>query len=53
MTARPVDLGWLLQGSSVEAWGESWTGHVGPNWMVPKLFIDMARSPERPASTTC
>jgi hypothetical protein len=47
MTARPFHLGWLLQGSSVQAWGESWTGHVGRNWMVPELFIDMARSLER------
>src|ERR1700729_3734118 len=47
MAAKPFHLGWFLQGSSVQAWGESWTGHIGNNWMVPELFIDMARSLER------
>jgi FMN-dependent oxidoreductase (nitrilotriacetate monooxygenase family) len=47
MTARPFHLGWFLQGSSVQAWGEPWTGHIGTSWMVPELFMDMARSLER------
>jgi FMN-dependent oxidoreductase (nitrilotriacetate monooxygenase family) len=47
MAAKPFHLGWFLQGSSVQAWGESWTGHVGTTWMVPELFIDMARCLER------
>src|SRR5580704_1908629 len=47
MAAKPFHLGWFLQGSSAQAWGESWTGHIGNNWMVPELFIDMARSLER------
>jgi FMN-dependent oxidoreductase (nitrilotriacetate monooxygenase family) len=47
MAAKPFHLGWFLQGSSVQAWGESWTGHVGTTWMVPELFLDMARSLER------
>jgi FMN-dependent oxidoreductase (nitrilotriacetate monooxygenase family) len=47
MAAKPFHLGWFLQGSSVQAWGESWTGHVGTTWMVPELFVDMARSLER------
>ena len=47
MTARPFHLGWFLQGSSVQAWGEPWTGHIGRNWMMPELFIDMARCLER------
>jgi FMN-dependent oxidoreductase (nitrilotriacetate monooxygenase family) len=47
MVAKPFHLGWFLQGSSVQAWGESWTGHIGTTWMVPELFIDMARSLER------
>jgi hypothetical protein len=37
MPARPFHLGWFLQGSSVQTWGESWTGHVGRNWMVDLL----------------
>lgn len=47
MPARPFHLGWFLQGSSVQAWGEPWTGHIGTTWMVPDLFLDMARSLER------
>jgi FMN-dependent oxidoreductase (nitrilotriacetate monooxygenase family) len=47
MAARPFHLGWFLQGSSVQAWGEPWTGHIGRDWMVPELFTDMARSLER------
>jgi FMN-dependent oxidoreductase (nitrilotriacetate monooxygenase family) len=47
MAARPFHLGWFLQGSSAQAWGEPWTGHIGQNWMVPELFLDMARSLER------
>jgi FMN-dependent oxidoreductase (nitrilotriacetate monooxygenase family) len=47
MAVKPFHLGWFLQGSSVQAWGESWTGHIGTTWMVPELFIDLARSLER------
>jgi FMN-dependent oxidoreductase (nitrilotriacetate monooxygenase family) len=47
MAAKPFHLGWFLQGSSAQAWGESWTGHIGTTWMVPELFIDLARSLER------
>jgi FMN-dependent oxidoreductase (nitrilotriacetate monooxygenase family) len=47
MTAKPFHLGWFLQGSSAQAWGEPWTGHIGRNWMVPELFTDMARCLER------
>ena len=47
MAATPFHLGWFLQGSSVQAWGEPWTGHIGRNWMVPELFTDMARCLER------
>ncbi len=47
MPARPFHLGWFPRGSSVEAWGESWTGHIGKSWMVPDLFMDLAKSLER------
>lgn len=47
MSARPFHLGWFLQGSSAQAWGEPWTGHIGTTWMVPDLFLDVARSLER------
>ncbi|MGX9962080.1 NtaA/DmoA family FMN-dependent monooxygenase [Roseomonas sp. F4] len=45
--AKPFHLAWFLQGSSVQAWGEAWTGHIGTSWMQPQLFLDMARSLER------
>jgi FMN-dependent oxidoreductase (nitrilotriacetate monooxygenase family) len=47
MAAKPFHLGWFLQGSSAQAWGEPWTGHIGRDWMVPELFLDLARSLER------
>ncbi len=47
MQAKPFHLGWFLQGSSVQAWGEAWTGHIGTTWMKPDLFLDMARCLER------
>ena len=40
-------LGWFLEGSSVQAWGESWTGGIAREWMQPDLFVEMARSLER------
>ncbi len=45
--SKPFHLAWFLQGSSVQAWGEPWTGHIGENWMMPELFLNMARSLER------
>lgn len=47
MTAKPFHLAWFLQGSSVQAWAEPWTGHIGTTWEQPELFLDMARSLER------
>jgi FMN-dependent oxidoreductase (nitrilotriacetate monooxygenase family) len=47
MSGRPFHLAWFLQGSSVQAWGESWTGHIGTTWEQPDLFLDMARCLER------
>ena len=44
---KPFHLAWFLQGSSVQAWGEPWTGHIGTTWMQPELFLNMARSLER------
>ena len=43
---KPFHLGWFLQGSSVQAWGEPWTGAIGRDWMRPDLFCDMARALE-------
>jgi FMN-dependent oxidoreductase (nitrilotriacetate monooxygenase family) len=47
MAAKPFHLAWFLQGSSVQAWGEPWTGHIGRDWRVPKFFVEMAQSLER------
>src|SRR5580704_10272023 len=47
MTGKPFHLAWFLQGSSAQAWGEEWTGNVGTSWMVPELFLDLARTLER------
>jgi FMN-dependent oxidoreductase (nitrilotriacetate monooxygenase family) len=44
---KPFHLAWFLQGSSVQAWGEPWTGHIGTSWMRPELFLNMARALER------
>src|SRR5271154_2309782 len=46
MAAKPFHLGWFLQGSSAQAWGEPWTGHIGSTWSVPDLFRDLARALE-------
>jgi FMN-dependent oxidoreductase (nitrilotriacetate monooxygenase family) len=43
----PFHLGLFLQGSSVQAWGEKWTGRIGESWMQPKLFTDLAQALER------
>ena len=40
-------LGWFLQGSSVQAWGEPWTGAIGRDWRVPDLFVEMTRTLEQ------
>lgn len=47
MTANMFHLGWFLQGSSVQAWNQSWTGNISEDWMSADMFIDVARSIER------
>ncbi len=44
---KPFHLGLFLQGSSVQAWGEPWTGRIGETWAQPKLFTDVAQALER------
>lgn len=44
---KPFHIAWFLQGSSVQAWGEPWTGHIGTTWEQPELFLNMARALER------
>ncbi|MBE9605248.1 NtaA/DmoA family FMN-dependent monooxygenase [Acetobacteraceae bacterium H6797] len=45
--ATKFHLGWFLQGSSVQAWGEPWTGNIGTDWMQPRFFMEMAQNLER------
>src|SRR6201984_92268 len=47
MPTKPFHLAWFLQGSSAQAWGEAWTGHIGQTWMESELFLNMARALER------
>ena len=47
MPAKPFHLAWFLQGSSIQAWGEQWTGNVAEEWMSASMFLDLARSLER------
>jgi FMN-dependent oxidoreductase (nitrilotriacetate monooxygenase family) len=44
---KPFHMGLFLQGSSVQAWGEPWTGRIGESWKQPKLFTDVAQALER------
>ena len=45
--AEPFHLAWFLQGSSIQAWGEPWTGNISEEWMSADMFLDLARSIER------
>lgn len=47
MPAGQFHLAWFLQGSSIQAWREPWTGNISEEWMAPTLFIDLVRSMER------
>src|ERR1700733_9112158 len=47
MPAKPFHLAWFLQGSSIQAWGESWTGNISDDWMSCDMFLDLARGCER------
>ena len=47
MPAAPFHLAWFLQGSSIQAWGEPWTGSITTDWMSCDMFLDLARGCER------
>lgn len=47
MASNPFHLAWFLQGSSIQAWGEQWTGNISEEWMSAEMFLDLARSIER------
>ena len=47
MASKPFHLGWFLQGSSVQAWAEPFTGAIGRDWRDASFFVDIAKSLER------
>lgn len=47
MPAKPFHLSWFLQGSSIQAWGEPWTGNIAREWMTADMFLDLVRAMER------
>ena len=47
MPANPFHMAWFLQGSSIQAWQEPWTGNISEDWMTAGMFLDLARSMER------
>ena len=47
MSAKPFHLAWFLQGSSIQSWGEQWSGNISEEWMSADMFLDLARSIER------
>ena len=47
MPADRFHLAWFLQGSSIQAWAEPWTGNISEEWMTADLFLDLARKIER------
>ncbi len=47
MATNPFHLAWFLQGSSIQAWGQSWTGNISEEWMSADMFLDLARGLER------
>jgi FMN-dependent oxidoreductase (nitrilotriacetate monooxygenase family) len=47
MAANRFHLAWFLQGSSIQAWKEPWTGNISEEWMTADLFLDLARNIER------
>ncbi len=47
MPAEKFHLAWFLQGSSIQAWNQQWTGNISDEWMSADMFLDLARSTER------
>jgi FMN-dependent oxidoreductase (nitrilotriacetate monooxygenase family) len=47
MSADKFHLAWFLQGSSIQAWNQAWTGNISEEWMTAEMFLDLARSLER------
>ena len=42
----PFHLGWFLNGTSVPAWGQEFSGAIGTQWQQAEIFVDLARALE-------
>ena len=40
-------LAWFVKGISVQSWRDPWSGRGVSEWMMPELYIDLARALER------
>ena len=49
MAADKFHLAWFLQGSSIQAWNQAWTGNISEEWMSAEMFLDLVRSIDRAA----
>ena len=47
MPADMFHLAWFLQGSSIQAWNQAWTGNISEEWMSAEMFVDAARAIDR------
>lgn len=47
MASRPFHLGWFLNGTSVPAWNQPFSGSIGTDWESSEIFLDLARAMER------
>ena len=48
MSKRPFHLAWFLsQGYGPKSWRGDWPGSDMHRWMMPDLFVDLARGMER------
>jgi FMN-dependent oxidoreductase (nitrilotriacetate monooxygenase family) len=47
MSADKFHLAWFLQGSSIQAWNQAWTGNISEEWMTAEMFLDLARALDR------
>lgn len=46
-TTNPFHLGWFVNGTSVQGWGQPFSGNIGTQWQSADIFKDLARAMER------
>lgn len=44
---KPFHLGWFVNGTSVQGWGQPFSGNIGTQWQSADIFKDLARAMER------